>query len=101
MEDIDLTFEEANNLIRVRCERILEKFDQVVVSGVKNPKLLAALEDIKNYWRDYNRPTLTFFRVKLLEDPMKFHRVLRLCLLLLLPVLGYMMIFWTNQGVNI
>jgi geranylgeranyl diphosphate synthase type I len=61
VEDKDLAFEEVNNLIRERCERILEKFGQVTVSGVKNPKLLAALEDVKNYWRDFNRPSLTFF----------------------------------------
>ena len=64
MEDVDvfnLTFEETNNIIRERCERILEKFGQVAFLGVKNPKLLAALKDVKNYWRDYNRPCLTFF----------------------------------------
>jgi geranylgeranyl diphosphate synthase type I len=26
---------------------------------VKNPILLAALEDVKSYWKDFNRPTLT------------------------------------------
>jgi geranylgeranyl diphosphate synthase type I len=61
VEDKDLAFEEVNNLIRERCEKILEKFGQVAVSGVKNPKLFAALEDVKNYWRDFNRPSLTFF----------------------------------------
>lgn len=61
VEDKDLSFREVNTLIRERCERILEKFGQVAVSGVKDPKLLAALEDVKNYWRDFNRPSLTFF----------------------------------------
>ncbi|MFX0203360.1 MAG: polyprenyl synthetase family protein [Candidatus Hodarchaeota archaeon] len=61
MEDRNLTFKEVNNLIRERCERILEKFGQVAVSGVRNPKLLVALEDVKKYWRDFNRPSLTFF----------------------------------------
>ena len=61
MEDKDHSFREVNTLIRERCERILEKFGQVAVSGVKDPKLLAALEDVKNYWRDFNRPSLTFF----------------------------------------
>lgn len=61
MEDRDLSFREVNTLIRERCERILEKFGQVAVSGVKDPKLLAALEDVKKYWRDFNRPSLTFF----------------------------------------
>jgi geranylgeranyl pyrophosphate synthase len=57
----DLTFAEVNNLIRERCEIILKQFGQVAISGVKNPKLLAALEDVKNYWKDFNRPSLTFF----------------------------------------
>jgi len=52
---------ELNTLIRERCEKILEKFGQVAVSRVRDPKLLAALEDVKNYWRDLNRPSLTFF----------------------------------------
>ena len=50
-----------NSLIRERCEKILKKFGQVAVSGITQPKLLAALEDIKKYWRDLNRPSLTFF----------------------------------------
>ena len=57
----DYSFEEVNSLIKERCEKILEKFGQVAVSGVIEPKLLAALEDVKNYWRDFNRPSLTFF----------------------------------------
>ena len=61
MKYTDLAFEEVNNLIKERCEKILEKFGQVAISGVKEPKLLAALEDVKNYWRDFNRPSLTFF----------------------------------------
>jgi geranylgeranyl diphosphate synthase type I len=52
---------EVNRLIRERCEKIMEKFGQIAVSGVRNPELLAALEDVKKYWRDFNRPSLTFF----------------------------------------
>jgi geranylgeranyl diphosphate synthase type I len=33
----------------------------VAVLGVEEPKLLAALEDVKKYWRDFHRPSLTFF----------------------------------------
>jgi geranylgeranyl diphosphate synthase type I len=39
--------------------RILERFGRVAVSEVRNRKLLAALEDIKKYWRDFIRPSLT------------------------------------------
>jgi geranylgeranyl pyrophosphate synthase len=50
-----------NTLIRERSEKILKKFGLVAVSGITQPKLLAALEDVKRYWRDLNRPSLTFF----------------------------------------
>ena len=52
---------ELNTLIRERGEKILKKFGQLAVSGLTQPKLLAALEDVKEYWRDFNRPSLTFF----------------------------------------
>ena len=61
MEDKEHIFKEIDTLIKERCEEIMEKFGQAAVAGVRNPKLLAALEDIKNYWRDWNRPSLTFF----------------------------------------
>jgi geranylgeranyl diphosphate synthase type I len=51
---------EVNMLIRERCGKILEKFGKLAVSGVREPKLIAALEDVKKYWRDFNRPSLTF-----------------------------------------
>lgn len=61
VEDKELAFKEVNDLIRERCEKILEKFGQMIVLGVKEPKLLSALEDVQKYWRDFNRPSLTFF----------------------------------------
>lgn len=60
-KDKEIAHKELNTLIRERCGEILEKFGQVAVSGIKDPKLLAALEDVKKYWRDLNRPSLTFF----------------------------------------
>ena len=60
MEDRDLASGEVNKLIRERCDKILEKFGKVAVSRVRDPKLIAALEDVKKYWRDFNRPSLTF-----------------------------------------
>jgi geranylgeranyl diphosphate synthase type I len=53
--------QEMNSLIKERCKEILEKFGKVSVYGVRDPKLLAALEDVKKYWRDLNRLSLTFF----------------------------------------
>ena len=52
---------EFSMVIKERSKKILEKFGQVAVSRVREPKLLAALEDVKNYWRDLNRPSLTSF----------------------------------------
>ena len=60
-KDKNLNQKELNKLIKERCEKILEKFGEVTTSRVRNPKLLAALEDVKKYWRDLNRPSLTFF----------------------------------------
>jgi geranylgeranyl pyrophosphate synthase len=60
LEDKELAPSEVNTLIRERCEKILENFGQVAVSGVREPRLLAALEDVKRYWKDFNRPSLTF-----------------------------------------
>jgi geranylgeranyl pyrophosphate synthase len=60
LEEKELASSEVNTLIRERCEKILEKFGQVAVSGVRDQRLLAALEDVKRYWRDFNRPSLTF-----------------------------------------
>ncbi len=60
MQIKDDTFE-AKRMIKERCEKILEKFGKVAISGVKEPKLIAALQDVMNYWRDFNRPSLTFF----------------------------------------
>jgi geranylgeranyl pyrophosphate synthase len=62
-----IAHKEFNPLIRQRCGEILEKFGQIAVSGVKEPKLLAALEDVKKYWRDLNRPSLTFFSCEAVE----------------------------------
>jgi geranylgeranyl diphosphate synthase type I len=50
-----------NTVIKERSNKILEKFGQIVVSQVKDSRLLAALEDVKSYWKDLNRPTLTSF----------------------------------------
>ena len=50
---------ELIEIIIDRSEKILKKFRQVAVSQVKDAKLLEALEDVRSYWRDFNRPTLS------------------------------------------
>jgi geranylgeranyl diphosphate synthase type I len=60
-KDKEAANEKLNTLIGERSKTILEKFGHVAVSNVKEPRLLAALEDVKSYWRDLNRPTLTSF----------------------------------------
>jgi geranylgeranyl pyrophosphate synthase len=61
LENKEPIYEELIKPVRERCEKVLEKFGQIVISRVGSPKLLAALEDVKNYWKDSNRPSLTFF----------------------------------------
>ena len=53
--------EELAKLIENRSKRVLAKFGKVTVSQVTDSRLLAAIEDVKKYWRDFNRPTLTSF----------------------------------------
>jgi geranylgeranyl pyrophosphate synthase len=50
-----------NSLVIERGRKILEKFGEVAISQVEDKRLLAALEEVKKYWRDLNRPTLTSF----------------------------------------
>jgi len=45
--------------MRERGLKVIEKFKQVIFIGVEDPKLSAILEDLKNYWTDLYRPTLT------------------------------------------
>lgn len=50
-----------DGLIKKRCEKVLARFGEAILSGVTDPRLTAALEDIQRYWLDYNRPSLTIF----------------------------------------
>ena len=52
---------ELDNAILERSVKVLEEFGQVAISQVKEKRLLAALEDVKKYWVDCNRPALTLF----------------------------------------
>ncbi len=48
-------------VINERSGKILQRFGEVILSDVNEPRLRAALEDVKRYWGDSNRPSLTFF----------------------------------------
>jgi geranylgeranyl pyrophosphate synthase len=50
-----------NIVVRERSEKILRRFGEVIFSDVSDLRLLAALEDVKKYWGDLNRPSLTSF----------------------------------------
>jgi len=56
-----LTSIELNAIIKERSKTILEMFGQVATSGVNDPHLLAVLQDVKKYWKDFVRPALTSF----------------------------------------
>ncbi len=57
----DVNYSELDAVIEERGKRILERFRQVAVSGVRNPELLSILEEVKDCWRDVLRPALTSF----------------------------------------
>ena len=64
----NLLDEELGILIKERSKKALERFEQVAISDVKDPKLLEILADVKKYWsssksisRDLVRPALTSF----------------------------------------
>jgi len=59
--DRHLVDDKLSAIIEERSKRILEKFGRVAVSHVKDLRLLKALKDVKNYWKDYSRPALTSF----------------------------------------
>jgi geranylgeranyl pyrophosphate synthase len=47
--------------IRERSQKVLERFGQVIVSGVSNVELLSMLDEVKGYWTDMYRPALISF----------------------------------------
>jgi geranylgeranyl pyrophosphate synthase len=66
MPSKNISHSELNKAVEVRSRRILERFGQVATSKVKDPKMLAILEDVKKYWNDLRtcalfRPALTSF----------------------------------------
>lgn len=60
-KNANLRYDEVNAVIKERGQRILERFGKVATVGVTNCELLAILDDVKAYWRDWFRPALTSF----------------------------------------
>jgi geranylgeranyl diphosphate synthase type I len=60
-EHRNLVDNELTAVIEERTKRVLEKYGQTVDSKVKDSRLLAILQDVKNYWRDSSRANLTSF----------------------------------------
>jgi len=57
----DLTDQELPVLIEKRGREVLEKFEQVIFSGIEQPKLRSILRDVNSYWKDVYRPALISF----------------------------------------
>lgn len=60
-KDSESVDDDLASAIEERSGRILEKFRQVSISKVADPKLLAILETVNDYWKDAFRPALTSF----------------------------------------
>ncbi len=59
-----LVYRELDAIVKKRSQLILERFGQVSISGIKNPKLLEVLVDVRKYWSrrsQLSRPILTTF----------------------------------------
>ena len=57
----NFTHEDLTALIKERGQKVLNKFGQVAVSGVSDPKLLEVLHFVKDYWKDNFRPAFASF----------------------------------------
>ena len=56
-----LNDDELGKIIEKRCQKIRGKFNQSLISQVSDSKLLTALREVSDYWRDLSRPALTVF----------------------------------------
>ena len=56
-----LNDDELGKIIEKRCQEIRGKFNQSLISQVSDSKLLTALGEVSDYWRDLSRPALTVF----------------------------------------
>jgi geranylgeranyl pyrophosphate synthase len=58
MENDEISREELPELLRERGKKVLEKFEEIIFSGIKNPKLLSILNDVNKRGKDTFRPAL-------------------------------------------
>ena len=61
MENDEVSQKELALLQRKRAGNVLKKFEQVIFSGIENPKILSIVKDVKDYWKDVYRPALISF----------------------------------------
>jgi geranylgeranyl pyrophosphate synthase len=60
MSEIEYTYDEnLNELLINKSKRILDRFQEIILLDIKDPDLLQILEEVKDYWRDWIRPSLT------------------------------------------
>jgi len=52
-------YKDLNSTIEKIGNKVLERFREEIFAGIKNPELISILEEVKCYWRDTYRPTLT------------------------------------------
>jgi geranylgeranyl diphosphate synthase type I len=58
MKNGEISREELAELLQLRGEKVLEKFEEVLFSGIQNPRLLSILEDVNKRGKDTYRPAL-------------------------------------------
>jgi octaprenyl-diphosphate synthase len=61
MQNDEVSEKELTSLSQKRGRKVLKKFEQVIFSGVENPKILSIFRDVTNYWKDVYRPALISF----------------------------------------
>jgi len=60
-EEKEVKYFDLRALIENRSEKVLERFDQDIFSGIENKRLLSILDEVKNQARDTFRPALISF----------------------------------------
>jgi len=60
-KDNNLPQIELHNLFADRGLKVIEKFGQILFIDINDSKLLSILENVKKYWKDTYRPSLTSF----------------------------------------
>jgi len=61
MQSDEVSQKELTELLQERGANVLNRFEQVLFSGIENPRLLSILEYVKNQAKDLYRPALISF----------------------------------------